>query len=259
MVATRIKAIIRFATDYALPPRCPACGVIVTGDHQFCLDCWGNLEFTGQPCCASCQLPLPDGALEGDQCAPCLAEKPPFDGVRAAVVYNETSGAIVMRLKYGRRTGHAALIAKSLQAHLPSDAGEWTFLPVPLHASRLWQRGFNQSLLIAKHLAGPVGATIQSDWLLRRKRTRPLRGMSGKQRAAEVKAVFALNPAHKGHIKDKKIILVDDVFTTGATARACAKILKQGGAKEVLVFCWARVVPGRERLDLDEWPTDMSL
>lgn len=259
MVAAGIKAIVRFVTDYALPPRCPGCGTIVTGDHQFCLDCWGKLEFVGQPSCATCQLPLPDGALDGDQCAPCLSETPPFDGVRAAVVYNETSGAIVMRLKYGRRTGHAALIAQSLRSHLPDDAGEWTFLPVPLHASRLWQRGFNQSLLIAKHLAGPIAAEVRSDLLLRRKRTRPLRGMSGKQRAAEVKSVFALNPAHKGHIKGKKIILVDDVFTTGATVRACAKILKRGGADSVLVFCWARVVPGRERLDLDGWPSDMGL
>lgn len=248
-----VKAMLRFVTDYALPPRCPACGTIVGGDHQFCLDCWGKLDFAGDPCCASCQLPLPDGALEGDQCGPCLAEAPPFDGVRAAVIYNEASAAIATRFKYGRRTGHAQLIAKSLHNQLPDDAGEWLFLPVPLHASRLWQRGFNQSLLIAKHLARPIGGTVEAETLVRRKRTRPLRGMSPKQRAAEVKAVFAINPTHKPNVKGKKIILVDDVFTTGATARACAKLLKRSGAESVIVFCWARVVPGRKQHDLDSF------
>lgn len=257
-MAVNVRTILRFVINYALPPRCPNCGTIVVDDHQFCLDCWNELDFIGDPCCTSCQLPLPDGALQGDQCASCLAEKPPFDGVRAAVVYNQVSAAIATRFKYGRRTGHAQLIAKSLGKQLPEDAGDWLFLPVPLHPSRLWQRGFNQSLLIAKYLAEPIGGAVEAEVLLRRKRTRPLRGMSPKQREAEVKAVFALNPVYKAGIKGKNIILVDDVFTTGATARACAKILKRGGAKYVLIFCWARVVPGRERLDLGDWRSDIS-
>lgn len=258
-MAISVKAIFRFMTNYALPPRCPVCGTIVGGDQQFCLPCWGTLIFIGTPACATCQLPLPDGALDGDQCAPCLAETPPFDGVRTAVAYNESSATIATRFKYGRRTGHAKLIANALRSQLPDDVADWSIVPVPLHASRLWQRGFNQSLLIAHALAGSSGAKVEAETLVRRKRTRPLRGMSPKQRAKEVKSVFALNPAHKGSLKGRRIILVDDVYTTGATVRACSKMLKRAGADEILVFCWARVVPGREQLDLDSWHSDMNV
>lgn len=253
------RALWQRAVDYALPPRCPSCGVIVGGDDQFCLACWAALDFIGPSWCDRCQLPLGDGTLAGDWCASCLAEEPPFDQVCAAVHYSKVSAGVVLKLKYGRRIGMARLIANQLQRHLPPGEGEsWLIIPVPLHPLRLWERGFNQSLLIAQHLAKGTAHKIEPELLRRVKRTRPLKGLSPKQRDREVRSVFRLADGRKPDIKGRNVILVDDVFTSGATARACARQLKRAGAVEVRIFCWARVVPGRDALDLAYDASDMN-
>ncbi len=257
-----MEKLVRGAVDYALPPRCPSCGVMVEADDRFCLPCWSALDFLGPPWCARCQMPLDDAALEGDWCASCLAQEPPYDRVSAVVAYTPQSGALVLKLKYGRRTGLARLIASHMLRHVPQDAGDgesgaWLLVPVPLHPMRLWERGFNQSLLIARQLGKRTGFTVMPDLLRRTKRTRPLKGLNPAQRDKEVRAVFALAPDGKPHIKGRRILLVDDVFTSGATARACARKLKQSGAAEVRIFCWARVVPQRAALDLALPDSDM--
>lgn len=252
-----IQKLARAIVDYALPPRCPSCGIMVEDDDRFCLPCWSKLDFLGPPWCERCQMPLGDAALDGDWCASCMTQEPPYDAVSAAVAYAPQSAAIVLKLKYGRRTGLARLIAKYLQRYVPPDAPDWLLVPVPLHDARLWERGFNQSLLIARHLGKLSGLTVIPDMLRRTKRTRPLKGLNPVQRDKEVRAVFALSPHCKDMVKGRRIILVDDVFTSGATARACARKLKRAGAKEVRIFCWARVVPDRRVLDLPAWPSDM--
>lgn len=258
-----MEKLVRGAVDYALPPRCPSCGVMVEADDRFCLPCWSKLDFLGPPWCARCQMPLDDAALDGDWCASCLAQEPPYDRVSAVVAYTPQSGALVLKLKYGRRTGLARLIATHMLRHVPQDSdegeggGEWLLVPVPLHPMRLWERGFNQSLLIARHLGKRTGFTVMPDLLRRTKRTRPLKGLNPAQRDKEVRAVFALTPDGKAQVNGRRILLVDDVFTSGATARACARKLKQAGAAEVRIFCWARVVPRRAALDLALPDSDM--
>lgn len=256
--ATFLKAAGRKLVDFALPPRCPSCGVIVEGDDRFCLPCWASLDFIGPPWCESCNLPLGDSALAGDICANCMVALPPFDGVRAVVAYSRQSASIILKLKYGRRTGVARLIARHLERHLPEGRDDWLLVPVPLHSARLWQRGFNQSLLIARHLGRKSGIAVATDLLVRTRRTRPLKGMGPKQRDAEVKSVFAVAPNRSAEIKGRKIILVDDVLTSGATARACAKRLKRAGASEVVIFCWARVLPAGRALDLGLSDSDIA-
>ncbi len=203
-------------------------------------------------------MPLGETALEGDWCARCIAEEPPFDSVRAAVHYTRQSGDIVIRLKYGRRTGFARLIARHLQRLLPPGEQEWLLVPVPLHASRLRERGFNQSLLISRHLGQMAAIAVEPDLIRRTKRTRPLKGLNPAQRDKEVRAVFKVDATAKPKIKGRKIILVDDVFTSGATARACARQLKRAGASEVIILCWARVVPDSVRLDSAFADSDME-
>lgn len=251
------RLILRRMIDYALPPRCPSCGVMVEDDDQFCLPCWSSLTFIGPPWCARCQMPLGDTALDGDWCAACMAEEPPYDRVSAAVAYSPQSAAIALKLKYGRRTGLARLIAFHLERYLPAHDDSWAIIPVPLHRWRLWERGFNQSLLIAQHLGKKSGFPVLPTVLQRTKRTRPLKGLNPKQRDKEVRAVFAIAPDDRAAIKGRRILLVDDVFTSGATARACAKKLKRAGALEVVILCWARVLPGRDALDLADWAPDM--
>jgi predicted amidophosphoribosyltransferase len=101
-----LRAIGRAIVDYALPPRCPGCGVIVGDDRQFCLACWSSLDFLSEPACAHCSIPLPTAAPGGAlACGACLAEPPPFDGAPAALVYGPVARTVALRLKYGRRTG----------------------------------------------------------------------------------------------------------------------------------------------------------
>src|SRR3546814_8515673 len=113
------------AIDYALPPRCPACGTIVGADRQFCLACWSSLDFLDGPACARCSIPLPTAIPDSDlQCGACLADPPPFEGEPAAVAYGPAARTVALRLKYGRRLGHARLMAALMLRPLRALAGE---------------------------------------------------------------------------------------------------------------------------------------
>jgi ComF family protein len=115
-------------------------------------------------------------------------------------------------------------------------------VPIPLHRWRIWQRGFNQSLLIARSVARLTGQEVLTSPILRTKRTSPLGGLSRTARSREVRGAFAMDPAQLGAIKGRHVLLVDDVYTTGATTNACAGVLKRAGAQKVHILCWARVL-----------------
>lgn len=237
-----LKDAIRPALDYALPPRCPGCGAIVAADFGFCLSCWSGMEFLGEPCCARCGVPFPHAMGEGAECGACIADPPPFDSARAVLAYGDVARTVALRLKYGRRIGLARLIARQMLRHVgQADADPPVILPVPLHRWRLWGRGFNQSALIADHLGRLTGLSVEKRALLRIRRTLPLRGMSPKARAQAVRGAFALAGGHG--LTGRRVLLIDDVHTSGATAAACARILKQGGVADVRLICWARALP----------------
>lgn len=236
----------RAIVDYALPPRCPACGTIVGADRQFCLDCWSSLDFLGGPACARCSIPLPSAVPGGDlECGACLADPPPFEGAPAAVAYGPAARTVALRLKYGRRVGHARLMAGLMLAPLRALAGEGEALlvPVPLHRWRLWSRGFNQAALVADALTRLSGVPHDHDLLLRVKATPPMRGKGKRERARIVAGAFALAPGAKERARGRHLILIDDVHASGATLRAAARILRRIGAARVSALCWARVVP----------------
>ena len=242
-----LKSAIRPALDYVLPPHCPGCGVIVGEDHGFCLSCWDSMEFLGEPCCARCGIPFPHDMGEGAECGACLADPPPFDSARAVLAYGDVARTVALRLKYGRRIGLARLVARQMLRHVPATGEDPPLIvPVPLHRWRLWGRGFNQSALIADHLGRLIGLAVDKHGLLRVKRTAPLRGMHPGQRARAVRGAFALAAGHG--MTGRRILLIDDVHTSGATAAACTHILKRGGAGEVRLLCWARALP-RESAD----------
>jgi ComF family protein len=245
------KHVVKLAIDYltsaldlVLPERCPSCGVITPSGGHFCAECWQQLRFLTPPWCASCAAPINFAMDDEQQCASCLSSQPIHDGIRAAVAYSDISRQVVLRMKYGGKIGLAKLIAKHLERYLPTDGAVYHVVPVPLHWTRLWARGFNQSALIAKSIAGRTGHIFCPDMLLRQKRTPLLRGLSGKERRKTVSTAFALNPKAKEQVKGARILLIDDVLTSGATSQACVKALKKSGAEWVQIFCWARVLHG---------------
>lgn len=241
-------AAVRAAVDFALPPRCPGCGAIVAADDAFCLKCWAGMRFLGDPCCARCGLPFDHDMGEGVQCGPCIAAPPPFDSARAVLAYGDVARAVALRLKYGRRIGLARLIAKHMVRHVPADGPgdglEPIIVPVPLHRRRLWSRGFNQSALIADHLGRMTGLPVDKHALVRRRHAPPMRALDPRQRARTVRGAFALADGHG--LRGRAVLLIDDVHTSGATASACARLLRRGGAAGVHLLCWTRVVPGED-------------
>jgi ComF family protein len=245
-VAALARGALRPILDFALPPRCPGCGAVTEEPHRFCLACWSALTFLGPPCCARCALPFDYGEEREVVCGRCLAAPPAYDRLRAAVAYGDISRAVALRLKYGGRPGVAETMARFMERHLDRDQ-DALLAPVPLHRWRIWRRGYNQAALVAGALARRVGLEARLDLIERVKATPVLRGMSPSERKEAVRGAFRLDPRHKPAIRGRRIILVDDVYTSGATVNACARILRRGGAARVDVLCWARVVRDESR------------
>lgn len=236
----------RAAIDYALPPRCPGCGAVVGEDLQFCLTCWSSLHFLDGPACVRCSIPLPT-ALPGNmvECGACMADAPPFDGAPSAVAYGPVARTVALRLKYGRRTGHARLMAQLMSRPLVALGAAETMLlvPVPLHRWRLWSRGFNQAALVAGALSRLTGAAHDPHLLVRSKATAALRGKGRRERERIVAGAFALADDAKAKAAGRHLVLIDDVHASGATLRAASRALKRCGAARVSALTWARVVP----------------
>ncbi|HYD13397.1 MAG TPA: ComF family protein [Allosphingosinicella sp.] len=229
------------ALDFALPPRCPGCGAVTEAPHRFCLDCWSALRFLGEPCCARCALPFDYESGPDVHCGACLAEPPGFDRLRAAVVYGEISRKVALKLKYGGRPGVAETMARFMERHVAAQEN-MIVVPVPLHRWRIWRRGYNQSALIATALARRTGLEPRLDLIRRVKRTPPLRGMGPRERRDAVRGAFKVDSPLRAFVKDRPVLLIDDVYTSGATANACAGALRRAGAARIEVLCWARVV-----------------
>jgi ComF family protein len=233
--------ILRPLLDFALPPRCAGCSMIVANPDQLCVECWSSIRFLTDVGCGLCGSPTVSAHLI---CAPCLKQRPSHNGVKSAAVYEGAARDIVLRFKHGRRTGLATLMAKAMARHVDPRAA--LLIPVPLHRWRLWSRGYNQSLVLANVLRDHCSVPVRHDILARVKATPPLGGLGAAGRAKAMIGVFKVPAPHRSILRDAHVTLVDDVYTSGATANACALALKRAGTARVDVVSWARVLRENE-------------
>jgi len=233
------------------PQRSLLTGREVAGPGALEPDLWAKLHFISDPLCARCGAPFEIAVDEGQVCGACLADPPAYDRARAALEYGEVSRELVLALKYqGRRDGLDLLAGWMAGAGAGLLADVHLIVPVPLHYFRLLRRGFNQSVWLAAALARSnaarsSGARLAVD-VLKRTRATPIQGgLSAAGRRRNVQGAFRVRRSREGLVKDQKILLVDDVLTTGATVEARSRALRRAGASCVDVLTLARVAAPR--------------
>ncbi len=231
--------------DIALPPLCLSCGRGVEAHGALCGDCWGAVGFIEAPLCPVSGVPFPYDPGPGMVSAAALASPPPYAAARAVMRYSDEAAKLVHRFKYSDRMEAAPAFARWM-ARAGADLldGADFIAPVPLHRRRLFSRRFNQSAELARRISGLSGVPFVPDLLERVRATRPQVGLSGDARRRNVAGAFRLRAAPRELVRDRIVVIVDDVMTTGATVEACARVLKAAGTREVRVLCLARVVPG---------------
>lgn len=242
-VAAAARRAGAMALDLLLPHRCLGCGAGVDAAGVLCPECWGGLHFLGEPCCACCGTPFGYFVGEGALCAACIRESPAFGRARAVLAYDDASRPLVLALKHRDRTETApALAAWMARAGAALVAECDCVVPVPLHWTRLFARRFNQSALLGGAIARRAGKAFEPCVLKRRRRTPSQGTLARAARLSNVRGAFAVTPAQARRIEGARVLLVDDVLTTGATAGACARALMRAGAAAVDVLTLARVV-----------------
>jgi ComF family protein len=246
--ASRIAGqMVRRAADLVLPPLCPGCVSPVASHQGLCPTCWTQLKFLSPPLCPVHGTPLPPGAEVGMVSPAAIAQPPAFERARAAVAYEGVAARIITSFKYADRNDFTPLMARLMsQAGLALLDEADLIVPVPLHWRRLFSRRFNQSAELARRICalhpGDNEPHYAPDILIRRKATQQQVGLQPAQRALNVAGAFAVLPERKSALAGKRIVLVDDVFTTGATVSASARVLLRAGAEAVDVLTFARVL-----------------
>lgn len=227
--------------DLLLPPHCLACRGPADAPGRLCPACWAAVDFIAAPVCSACGLPLDFDLGPDALCGGCAADTPAFDQARAVMRYGDVARRLVVGFKHADRTHLAPTLATWL-SRVGGDLLEQADLlvPVPLHRRRQVARRFNQSAMLAHAVARKTGMPVATGALRRRRQTSSQAGLNRAQRRTNVSGAFEV-PA-RAQIAGRRVVLVDDVMTTGATVDACAKALRRAGADHIAVLTLARVV-----------------
>jgi len=236
-----MKNYLKLLVNIILPPRCPICGRVVSSEGSLCIECFEKIDFISNPYCECCGKPLYSSNIQSVYCLQCLQHKPPFRFCRSAIEYTTFSKQLILDFKFTDHLENKTLLAKWMFM-----AGQDIFrngvdliIPVPLYYTRLLKRTYNQSAVLCAELSKLSGIAADYTVLKKTKQTKLQTDCNAKQRKRNLKGAFSV--IHPEHIKGKRVVLVDDVFTTGSTLTECAKTLKRSGAKSVDALTTARV------------------
>ena len=243
MMICEAKDILSGITDILFPPTCSACGTVLIYDraYPFCPECLSTIQFAATPLCTSCGQPFATSEGTNHLCEDCIMSPPPFSIARSLGKYDAALLDTIHLFKYhgkisvgedlGKMMATTSYDSLVIQHYSP-------IIPVPLHPNRLKERGFNQSLVLAQQISKRFSIPLDFTSLRRTVLTEAQVNLSREKRAANVRGAFEVTDRNR--IKVKKILLIDDVYTTGSTVKECSKILKKNGAHEVAVLTLAR-------------------
>jgi ComF family protein len=243
-----LRASLRGLIGIVYPPTCIACQA-ATGEAQaLCPACWRGIGFIERPYCERLGTPFPVDLGGGLLSPAAIADPPVFARARAVCRFEGTARELVHRLKYGDRVELSLTLGRMMaQAGRELAADDDLILPVPLHRTRLWRRRFNQAAALARVVSHETGLPLAAKALTRIRRTRQQVGLTRTQRADNLQGAFHVPATMRGTVEGRRILLVDDVLTTGATVNAASRALLRAGASAVDVLTFARVVTdGRE-------------
>lgn len=236
--------LLRTVADILFPPTCIGCKRHVSHPGSLCSQCWGEIRFIEQPYCPVLGTPFAHDFGSHFLCAEAIANPPPFKRLRSAVLHTGAAQRMAVSLKFYDRTDLAPWMAQWLARaghELLIDCD--VIVPVPLHRWRFWQRRYNQSAELARALAKSTGKPFCADALIRTRNTVQQTGLGSKQRQRNVNGAFKVLDKGDIHIRGRRILLIDDVYTTGATVRSATRTLLRHGAQSVDILTFSRVLP----------------
>jgi ComF family protein len=240
-----LRELLHDASDIIFPPQCLACTEIINqpSDQVFCSACLEKIRFITGSLCPICGLPFLDSPAESHICGNCLDTKPYFTQARAVASFESIIMDTIHKFKYGRNISVGSALGSFMASFsFPDfDFCEYSLLlPVPLHIKRLRERGFNQSLLLAKEMGNKYKLPVNFSLLKRCNFTLTQTGLNKAERETNIKGAFIVTDKKK--ITGENVILIDDVYTTGSTINECAKVLFEAGTQKVAALTLSRVI-----------------
>jgi ComF family protein len=226
--------LVNSAVNYALPYRCASCSELTDSSDGICPKCWSDLNFISKPFCNSCGIKFELSIYENAICGKCIVTKPEYELARSILKFDQYSKNLIHAFKYNDKTNHAKLFAKLIYTKYKEDFNDIDIIaPVPMNRFKRIYRYYNQSQLLAEEIARLMNYPVIPDLFIKTKITKPQTSLSKSQRQKNLQGSIVYNV--KYNINRKKVLLVDDVHTTGSTISVCSKLLKQNGAASIKV------------------------
>ena len=242
------RQLVSKGLDLVIPPRCACCGQAVNDANHLCGACWSKMEWIGRPFCSVSGLPFAFDLGEEMVSPSVMVDPPVYDRARSVAAFGDTARRLVHQLKYYDRADLASVMGQWMVragADCLNDRDCW-IVPVPLYITRMWKRRFNQSALLAQAIAKQSGTAYKPALLRRVRSTRQQVGLSQADRRSNVEGAFQLHLPDRLSLSGRTIVLIDDVWTTGATLEACCRVLRRAEAGEICIITFARVVDGEQ-------------